>query len=88
MTMSKLDIIRAWKDEEYRLSLSEAERAVLPAHPAGLIELMDTELEGVTGGVKPKPVPKPRTCKALCVCPKPSSPEKGCTVTTCLKVFL
>ena len=40
--MTHLDIIRAWKNEEYRLSLSEAERALLPAHPAGLITLTDT----------------------------------------------
>jgi mersacidin/lichenicidin family type 2 lantibiotic len=42
--MSYLDIIRAWKDEEYRLSLSEEQRAVLPEHPAGLIELADAKL--------------------------------------------
>ena len=36
-------IIRAWKDEDYRLSLSEAERAVLPGHPAGLVELPDAD---------------------------------------------
>ena len=29
--MSKQSIIRAWKDEEYRLSLTEAERAALLA---------------------------------------------------------
>jgi mersacidin/lichenicidin family type 2 lantibiotic len=79
--MSRLNIIRAWKDPEYRLSLSEAERAMLPENPAGLIELTDTELDSVAGGANPKPVPKPRTCKQLCVCPKPTSPEKGCTVT-------
>jgi mersacidin/lichenicidin family type 2 lantibiotic len=48
--MSTYDIIRAWKDEEYRDSLSEAERAALPQHPAGQIELSDTELETVAGG--------------------------------------
>jgi mersacidin/lichenicidin family type 2 lantibiotic len=48
--MSPLDIIRAWKDPEYRLSLSEAEWAQLPAHPAGFIELTDTELGAVAGG--------------------------------------
>ena len=42
--MSHIDIIRAWKDEEYRLSLSDAERATLPDHPAGLIELSDADL--------------------------------------------
>ena len=48
--MTHLDIIRAWKDPEYRLSLSEAERAQLPAYPAGLIELTDAELGTVAGG--------------------------------------
>ena len=48
--MTHLDIIRAWKDEDYRLSLSDAERALLPAHPAGLITLTDTQLEHVGGG--------------------------------------
>ena len=47
--MSCLDIIRAWKDEEYRLSLSEEQRAVLPEHPAGLMELADAELIEVVG---------------------------------------
>jgi mersacidin/lichenicidin family type 2 lantibiotic len=49
-TMSYLDIIRAWKDEEYRLSLSEEQRAVLPEHPAGLIELEDADLDDAAGG--------------------------------------
>ena len=49
--MSTLDIIRAWKDEEYRLSLSAQQRALLPEHPAGLIELADAELDTVAGGM-------------------------------------
>jgi mersacidin/lichenicidin family type 2 lantibiotic len=48
--MSHVDVIRAWKDEEYRASLSAAELAELPAHPAGLIELGDTDLDAVAGG--------------------------------------
>jgi mersacidin/lichenicidin family type 2 lantibiotic len=47
--MAYQDIIRAWKDEEYRLSLSEEQRAVLPEHPAGLMELVDAELDNVQG---------------------------------------
>lgn len=35
--MSTQNIIRAWKDESYRSSLSEAERAALPPNPAGVI---------------------------------------------------
>ena len=49
--MSHVTTIRAWKDEEFRLSLSEAERASLPQNPAGLIELSDAELGAVGGGI-------------------------------------
>ena len=45
----KIDIIRAWKDEEYRSSLSSEEQAMLPANPAGALELSDAELESVHG---------------------------------------
>ena len=47
--MSKVDIVRAWKDEEYRASLTDAERTQLPAHPAGLIELDEEQLKSVFG---------------------------------------
>ena len=50
--MSKLDIIRAWKDETYRNSLSSDEQAQLPENPAGTIELTETELKGIEGGVE------------------------------------
>jgi mersacidin/lichenicidin family type 2 lantibiotic len=48
--MSHENIVRAWKDLEYRLSLSAAERAQLPDHPAGLVELPEKELEPLAGG--------------------------------------
>jgi mersacidin/lichenicidin family type 2 lantibiotic len=47
--MTKSNLVRAWKDEEYRLSLSEAERALLAENPAGSLELTDAELEMVAG---------------------------------------
>ena len=46
-----MDIIRAWKDEEYRLSLTEEQRALLPENPAGQLELSDADLESVAGGI-------------------------------------
>jgi mersacidin/lichenicidin family type 2 lantibiotic len=61
--MSKIDVIRAWKDEEYRLSLTEAERALLPEHPAGLIVLPDDQMMGVVGG---QPTPSATTHSACC----------------------
>lgn len=40
-------IIRAWKDEEYRMSLSQEQLALLPEHPSGMIELSDQDLSAV-----------------------------------------
>jgi mersacidin/lichenicidin family type 2 lantibiotic len=48
--MKQQDIIRAWKDEAYRNSLSAEERALLPENPAGSIDLSDEDLQGITGG--------------------------------------
>ena len=48
--MSNVDVVRAWKDEQYRMSLSETERASLPQNPAGMVELTDADLEGIAGG--------------------------------------
>jgi len=49
--MSKENIIRAWKDPEYRSSLNAYEHASLPANPAGTID--DRKLAEVAGGVPP-----------------------------------
>jgi mersacidin/lichenicidin family type 2 lantibiotic len=49
--MSNVNVIRAWKDESYRLSLSEAERALLPENPAGLVDIKEDELDQVNGGL-------------------------------------
>lgn len=43
-------IIHAWKDEEYGQNLSEAELALLPENPAGMLELTDEALEDVAAG--------------------------------------
>ena len=48
--MSNTDIIRAWKDEAYRTSLSEEQRSLLPDNPAGLIELSDDDMSSLSGG--------------------------------------
>lgn len=49
--MKKDHVIRAWRDEEYRRSLSAEERALLPEHPAGaLTDLADEVLASLTGG--------------------------------------
>ena len=48
--MTNAQVVRAWKDPEYRSSLSAAELRALPAHPAGLVELDEGELMEVSGG--------------------------------------
>ena len=73
--MNPLEIIRAWKDEEYLMSLGETERAALPENPAGVVELDGAELEGQAGG-KPNPIPAaagcvPKTHSLLCYASRP-----------------
>lgn len=48
--MSKTNVVLAWKDAEYRMSLSPDQLAEVPAHPAGMVELSDAELSQVAGG--------------------------------------
>ena len=48
--MNNVDVVRAWKDEQYRMSLTTEQRAQLPQNPAGMVELTDSDLEGVAGG--------------------------------------
>lgn len=48
--MNKLDIIRAWKDELFRKSLSSDQQVLVPEHPAGEIVLSDEEMVNVNGG--------------------------------------
>jgi mersacidin/lichenicidin family type 2 lantibiotic len=50
--MSKVDAIRAWKDEEYRSSLASSELAALPLNPAGMIDLSEIELSAIAGGTE------------------------------------
>jgi mersacidin/lichenicidin family type 2 lantibiotic len=52
--MSQLEMIRAWKDEEFRSSLSAEQQALLPENPAGQIELSDDELELIEGATASK----------------------------------
>ena len=42
--------IRAWKDEEYRQSLSPEERAQLEESPAGFMQVTDAEMAATDGG--------------------------------------
>jgi len=47
--MTVQHIIRAWRDPLFRSGLTEAERALVPNNPAGMIELHGTALDAVAG---------------------------------------
>ena len=68
--MSEFDIIRAWKDPEYRKSLTEEQRSQLPENPAGMIELPDEEMEKIQGGLFKSKIcfnPKGHTKALICI---------------------
>jgi mersacidin/lichenicidin family type 2 lantibiotic len=44
-----VDIVRAWKDPEYRKTLTSEELASLPPNPAGQPELTEEELATIAG---------------------------------------
>jgi mersacidin/lichenicidin family type 2 lantibiotic len=48
--MNIRDIIRAWRDREFREGLSSEEMAKLPANPAGEILLTEEDMASVEGG--------------------------------------
>ena len=80
--MSNFDVIRAWKDEEYRLSLSDDEQALLPVNPAGSIELSDELLDQVAGGDLVEST-NPSLTAGCC----PLSALQSCYWTPCLVSF-
>lgn len=51
--MKKNQILAAWRDEEYFLSLTDEERAQIPEHPAGALAVEDDVLRTITGGCGP-----------------------------------
>jgi mersacidin/lichenicidin family type 2 lantibiotic len=65
--MTPAQIVRAWKDKEFRQGLSETDQALLPEHPSGLVELAFADLAYVAGNVGGSPtVPgDPNTCETL-----------------------
>jgi mersacidin/lichenicidin family type 2 lantibiotic len=76
--MSKLDIIRAWKDEEYFNKLSESERSLLPQNPAGIVELTEQDLLQAEGGTT---FSLTLGCNSLALCPF----TLGCPITITLE---
>ena len=67
----KLDIVRAWKDDGYRQSLSEEQMGVLPANPAGELELSDASLRSVLGAGGAGPATSPAAAVAPAPVPVP-----------------
>lgn len=47
---NQLNLERAWKNEEYRKSLTPEQLKELTPNPAGEVELSDDELDEISGG--------------------------------------
>ena len=48
--MTTQEIVRSWRDDEYRASLNSNDLALVPENPVGLLELSDQELAGTDAG--------------------------------------
>jgi mersacidin/lichenicidin family type 2 lantibiotic len=73
--MSHNEIIRAWRDEDFRNSLSEEQRSQLPDNPAGIIELSDEDMQFVAGGQNTVGDKPPKTF--ICTVPRFACPVVG-----------
>jgi mersacidin/lichenicidin family type 2 lantibiotic len=47
--MKKADIIRYWKDQDYRNNINKHEDVMFPEHPASAFTLSDNDLRSVGG---------------------------------------
>ncbi len=50
--MSNVDVVRAWRDPQYRRGLSGAQLAALPSHPAGSVSVNERALSDASGAGK------------------------------------
>ena len=87
--MSHRNTIRAWKDPEYRASLTAEELALLPSNPAGLIDLTDSELGEISGGASATTA---ASCSNPCpatklLCPHKTKVTGGCPTLPPTKLY-
>lgn len=69
MKRKKVDVVRAWRDEEYRNSLTEEERASLPENPAGAAVVEDSVLQILAGGSGYPTIPSDSCVRPPQLCP-------------------
>jgi len=82
--VSKIDIVRAWKDAQYRQHLSAEEQVMLPEHPAGSIELTAEELSQAAGAaIIASQGPFTEGCCATIFFTTPCCPTAAFTATCC-----
>ena len=72
-----MDVVRIWKDPEFRRRLSATERSAVPASPVGEVELAEGSLYGISGGAGAVPNFPTQTCLT---CTR-ACPTRGCTPT-------
>ena len=72
--MTTFETVKAWKDEEYRDTLSAEQMEQVPGHPSGLIELqqgvLETRKSFAAADMVVKPVSYPADCSFYGCCKK------------------
>ena len=72
--MTAVETVKAWKDEEYRDTLTMEQMERLPQHPSGLIELQQGRLEAMksfaAADMVARPVSYPADCSYYGCCKK------------------
>lgn len=75
-----IDLLRAWKDPEYRKSLTPEELACVPENPAGNAELSAEDLASLAAGgqccTTSLSAPS-HVCSIVCVTNQPSCPSSS-----------
>lgn len=90
--LSKIDVVRAWKDPQYRRILSPCEKEMMAPHPAGEVDLKDTQLNPAVAQARiAEQGFSTMTYFAICCCtgdlpcPEPGGPDtivfNYCTLT-------
>ena len=49
----KVDVIKAWKDQAYRKSLTEEQLASIESNPVADLQLSDEDMGAISGGIGP-----------------------------------
>jgi len=66
--LSRIDVVRAWKDPKYRQNLCGCEKALIEPHPSGEVDLTDTPLDPAAARLRVGLGFSTMTINSICCC--------------------